>query len=199
MKNLFTILILLSTLVNAKSIKVQEHEYFTKGFRVLVNVSIKDNKGIYEARTYFKNSVLQNYQVYIPMKKFGNRYLAELPLTDIGLQKLDFVVVYQNSSGEVFKSDSYTMEKRDMIELPYWQTLNTKELCLYTEYAKPMHSIRGFKDRFTIKKSKDDALGVEAGFYTMEMINPKEKIDCSLCVVPKKNEIILDIEEELWE
>lgn len=196
MKILLTLLIVLSTFAHAKKVKVEEHEFFTKGFRVLINTLIEDKQGIYEARVYFKHSMVQDYQVYVPMVCLGNRCSAELPLTDNTLQKFDFIVVYQSSNGEVYKSYFYTMEKRDMLELPSWQTLNSKEIDLYTDYAKPMQSIRGFHDRFNVKKSSGDALGVEAGLYTLEMINPKAKIDCSLCVPQKDSEITFEIKDK---
>lgn len=189
MKILLTILIILSTLVSAKNIKIEKHEYFTKGFRILVNVSINDDKGIYEARTYFKNNIVKDYQVYVSMACLGNRCSAELPLTDKSLRELNFIIVYQSSNGEVFKSDTYSMEKRDMLELPSWQTRNTKNIKLYTDYGKPMKFIRGFYDSFNIYKSIGDALGIKAGLYTTKMINPKTKIDCSVCTQPNKNEI----------
>ena len=193
MKKIILICMAFVTLVSAAKIKVEEHKYFTKGFRILVNAHIKDTTGIYEARVYFKHSMVQDYQLYAAMECLGNKCHTELPLTEVGLRELNYIVVYQNSAGNVYKSFEYTMQKRDMLELPSWQTLNTKDMQLYTEYAKPMQSIRGFKDRTYVKKSTGDVLGVSVGLYKMKQINPKADIDCSLCVAPKNTEITLDL------
>jgi len=167
-----------SNSIDASKVKIERQKYFTKSFRIIVNASISDSVGIYEARTYFKHSMTKNYQVYAPMTCRGNSCFTELPLTDASLMELDFVVVYQNSAGEVIKSDPHTMEKRDLLELPIWQSLNKKAIQLYTDYAKPMQSIRGFRDKINIKKSTGDRLGVAVGLYPLELIAPEVNVDC---------------------
>jgi len=168
--------------IDTNKITIENHKYFTKGFRIIIDTSINDNVGIYEARVYFKHSLVQNYQVYSPMTCMGNRCSTELPLTDLNLRELSYVVVYQNSAGKVYKSNEYTMQKRDLLELPSWQSLRKNSIELYTDYAKPMQSVRGFKDNISIKKSSGDALGVSAKLYSIELINPEIEIDCSMCI-----------------
>jgi len=181
--------------IGANKIKIEAHKYFTKGFRIIINTSINDDIGIYEARLYFKHSLVQNYQVYLPMTCIGNRCSAELPLTDLNLIELNYVVVYQNSAGQVYKSNEYTMQKRDLLELPSWQSLRKNSIKLYTDYAKPMKSIRGFRDKISIQKSSGDALGVNAKLYSMELINPEIEIDCSMCIDKNTSNNVLKVKK----
>lgn len=191
MKKILLILIMCSGLIQAGPIKSVEHEFFTKGFRNLVTARINDTAGIYEARVYFKRHNVKNYQVFSLMECKENRCYAELPRTSSHLRKLDYVIVYQNSSGVAFKSKTYTMEKRDMLELPAWQTLNRKEMIVYTEYVKPPKWVNGFTDKMKIQKSdEEEAFGVTAGLYPMSLINPKIEVTCPKCPTCKK---------QLWE
>lgn len=169
-----------------RDINVNENKFFTSGYRIVVSATITDQEGVYEARVYFKNSIEHNYKVFSLMECIGNECKSELPLTNISLKKMDYVIVYQNSSGNVYDSGEYTMEKRDMLELPSWQTLNKKSLKLYSEYAKPLKNVKGFTDDLTVQKSTGELLGVKAGLYTLELINPNATVDCSMCVGEKK-------------
>jgi len=181
--------------IDANKIKIETHQYFTKGFRIIIDASIHDDVGIYEARVYFKHKLVQNYQVYLPMTCMGNRCSTELPLTDLSLRELSYVVVCQNSAGKVYKSNEYTMQKRDLLELPSWQSLRKGALVLYTDYAKPMQSVRGFKDDISIKKSSGDPLGVSAELYSMELINPEIEIDCSMCIDKNVSNNVLKVKK----
>jgi len=179
--------------IDSSKIKIETHKYFTKGFRIIVDATIRDDIGIYEARVYFKHSLVQNYQVYSTMTCMGNRCSTELPLTDLTLRELDYVVVYQNSAGNVYKSNTYTMQKRDLLELPSWQSLRKGAIKLYTDYAKPMQSVRGFSDNITIEKSSGDPLGVDAELYPIELITPEVKIDCSMCIDKNASNNVLKV------
>lgn len=181
MKKLIVVFIVLTSFLRAGTIQSDEHEFFTIGFRIAVKALIDDAAGIYEARVYFKRDRVKDYQVFSQMECMGSRCYAEIPLTSVRLRKLNYVIVYQNSAGSAFKSSTYTMEKRDLLELPSWQSLNKKEMLLYTEYAKAPKSINGFMDNMKIQKSSEDVLGVAVGLYSTELINPKVEFDCSQC------------------
>lgn len=159
-----------------------EHPFFTKGYRIVINTKIEDVAGIYEARVYMKSHNSNNYQVYALMDCEGNQCHAELPRTSVYLKHLDYIIVHQNSAGVASKSKAYSMEKRDMLELPEWQTLNKKKMTIYTEYAKPLHKVNGFTDDMHVKTRPDsDYLGVKVGLYPMELINPSTEKTCPKC------------------
>ena len=182
MKTFILLYMILVSISSAGSIKPIKHEFFTKGYRIMPQVKIKDDTGIAQARVYFKRDTVQDYQVYVQMLCLQKSCSAELPLTSIHLKKLNYVIVYQNNAGKVYRSKTVTMEKRDMLELPSWQTLNLKELQIYSEYAKAPRFINGFKDSFTITKAQqDEVIGVKAGLYPMELISPEASVDCAPC------------------
>jgi hypothetical protein len=181
MKKIILFFTLFTLSLYAGAIRTDKHDFFTKGFRIVVDARISDTAGVYEARVYFKRHNVKHYQVYSVMKCKENRCYAELPRTNDHLRFLDYIVVYQNSAGVVFKSDTHTMEKRDMLELPAWQTLNRKPLTLESEYAKAPTWVNGFRDKFSIKKSVEESkMGVTVGIYPMELIAPSVQVPTCL-------------------
>lgn len=200
MKAFILAYMILATFLSAGEIKPEEHEFFTRGYRIVVHAKIEDTAGIYEARVYFKRDTVKDYQTYAQMQCSHNGCYAELPLTSPSLKKLNYVVVYQNNTGRAYKSKTVTMEKRDMLELPSWQTLNTKETRMYSEYAKPPRSVNGFTDNMKIVKTEqDEVLGVKAGMYPLDLIDPNVTIDCSQC---KNNDGVINVKKEkegIWD
>ncbi len=127
------------------TIEISPKEFYAVNFRIEVDAKIEDSSGVYEARVYFKGSKSKSYRVYSQMDCKNSYCIATLP-APIG-DNIYYKILYQNYHREVFVTEEFSMQKRDMLELKDYQTRDKSELILGTDFLKPPRIIIGFRDR----------------------------------------------------
>ena len=170
------IILILSDIINANDIKsLTVHPYAT-GYRVNIDASIDDKKGIDEARVYFKSSKSQPYQVFSKMKCKGKLCRAVLAIPKANTYNIYYKIIYKNSIGKVYEGKEYLMYKKEILALQSNQTKDRTHQVIYTDLKKRPYSIKGFGGDHTIKSvSKDNRFGALAGFVPLQSAGISDK------------------------
>jgi len=179
MYKLFKILILTiicsTWLIAMDSMEFYPKKFYATGFRINIDAKIEEKSGIYEARVYFKGLKSKDYQVYAQMQCKNDYCKATLP-APIG-ENIYYKILYQNYRRQVFVTEEFSMQKRDMIELKDYQTRDKSDIILGTDLFKPPRTIVGFKDKNLKVKT----------------INSSEKIGVLAKIIDKSSAGIKDI------
>ena len=146
-------LVSLSTLI-ATEIKFEAIEYFVPNSRVVISADIEDETGLAEARVYFK-SIDSKLYPFVKMSCKAQKCKAILPMSDKETKTFNYIILFQNNIGEVFKTKIFTVSKRDMIELPSWQSFDNSPIEVKSELFLIPKEIIGFDDDFKITAVKD--------------------------------------------
>jgi len=178
-KKTIAVLLSASSLFGAK-INFADFDYFVPSNRLVLKANIDDDTGIFDARVYFKQSQAKIFQFFAPMKCSSSKCVATIPIADDSTAYLDYILMFQNNQGDVFKTKIFQAEKRDMIELPSWQIRDISPIVVKSELKLLPKDIRGFKDNIVIKAvEKPNKLGVIAQILTKEQTGvekPKEDV-----------------------
>ena len=190
--------LMLLGLVKAADIEVNTYDEFANGFNNVIQIN-KD-EDVVSARVFFKDSRVNNYQVYTKMTCTNNGCFTKLPLTKQDLMSLDYTVVYKYDDGEISLSQEYTINKKEILLLPKVQRRFRKEkVSVYSEYQVPPANVKGFGSKLEIlPTSRNNIWGVDAVFYSYYEINnaPVEKIVvCEKCK-HDNNEDVIKIEKD---
>ncbi len=152
-KIILTSFILFSTIM-ATEIKFEAIEYFVPNSRVVISADIEDEIGLAEARVYFKSIDSKMYP-FVKMSCKAQKCRAILPMSDKETKTFNYIILFQNNKGEVFKTKIFTVSKRDMIELPKWQSFDKSPIEVKSELFLTPKDIIGFDDDFKITPVKD--------------------------------------------
>jgi len=176
-KIIILIFIYSTNIYSIDNIEFSPKKFYATGFRIKIDAKIDDKSGVYDARVYFKSLKSKNYRVYSQMKCKNDYCVATIP-APIG-RNIYYKILYQNYRGEVFVTEEFSMEKRDMLELKNYQTRDKNEIILGTDFKFPPKTIIGFKDK-NLK---------------VKLINNSEKIGVLAKIIDKKSAGIKDTKE----
>lgn len=166
MKWLLVVLIF-SSFVFSNQVSMKEMGVFVDGFRIQIEVKVKDPLGVSDGRIYFKNSSEGTYYYFAPMKCVEKKCIGTLPLTQKDLKNLDYFILYQNNGGNIYKTKELSMSKANKLTLPSWQTKDLESrVVIKTEYSKIPNSLFGFKDYVRVEKVPiEEKLGLISEIY----------------------------------
>ena len=157
-----------STLV-ANEIKSLTKQPYATGYRINIDASIYDKKGVEEARVYFKSSQEEPYQVFAKMKCKKKLCRAVLPMPKASTYNIYYKIIYKNNIAKVYQGKEYLMYKKEILSLQTNQTKDRKPQILYTDLYKAPRLIKGFGGNYTIRSIlKNNKLGVLTGFVPQE-------------------------------
>lgn len=175
LKKLLCVLSVLITSVVAGEIALEQPEHFSKGYRIIIKATIKEDTGVADARVYFKSKNSKLYHFFAPMKCKGEVCEGVIPVTQSSTKKIDYFVLYQNNSADIFKTKELNIAQKEFLALPEWQNADTTRLILRSELVKTPKEVYGFNDSVKIEKVDTDAkIGLLAGVYTKKMVGVKE-------------------------
>ena len=117
------------------------------GERIEVAAHIEDDAGMAEARLYFKAARETNF-LFVGMEPAGTDrdYVGTLPAPAQGTATVQYVVLYRNGGGELFRSPTYEVA----VEARSESTAYAEPLDVYTELAKVPDAVAGFQDNLAL-------------------------------------------------
>jgi hypothetical protein len=154
--------------------EINPHEKFSAGFRILIDSNIKDKAGVVDARVYFKDKKQEMYHFFAPMKCKGENCVGTIPVPEKYTKAINYIIVYQNTKGEIFKSVEFKMYRAEFVTLPKWQKFSTKRLLVKTELNMIPKQLYGFDDKVELQTVlKENKIGYKAEIYGEDFVDEK--------------------------
>ncbi|MEA3354645.1 MAG: hypothetical protein U9Q33_12610 [Campylobacterota bacterium] len=174
------VLLILSCFLEANSFEFEPYDNYTEGYRVVIGGKINDTLGIYDARVYFKDKKQKIYHLFSSMKCKGDICQGTIPIASKETKSFNYLVLYQNNGGEIYKTREFEIFKKDLIELPKWQNTDRSRLTLNTELAKIPRQLYGFDDKVRIKEVlPEQKIGCLSKISNCEMAGVKDQMAIS--------------------
>lgn len=162
----------------SNELELEVHNKYSNGYRILIDCNIKDEVGISDARVYFKDAKQKIYHLFAPMSCKGESCRGTIPVPSKLTKSIEYIILYQNNSGEVYNSKEFKMNSAEMIELPNWQVFSQERLELKTELVNIPKQLYGFDDKVKIVSVDDEnKLGFKAGIISQEMVGLESQTD----------------------
>ena len=141
-------------------------EETTAGQRIDIEVKIKDESGIKNARVYFKAIEASDYTFIILASDNGETFTGTLPAPANGAGTIEYLILVQNGNDQVVKTQTYQVAVEDDDDAAGAVAQN-EQIQVYTELEEVPAEVTGFSDNIAIDVVESAVkLGVVAGLYS---------------------------------